>query len=259
MSTPANALTPWTLLWLRPGPGLSRLRRQLHRQGGRLLTLCPWRIVLHPAIHSREQLVQALQSDRIIFTSPAAVRASAALLPLAQWEGKGIVMAVGAGTATALSQAGMSSVLAPTRMDSEGLLGLAPLQEVDGVSIGLITAPDGRGVIPATLRDRGAVLHVAEVYERRMHHLPARQRARLKHMPHPAWLAVGSGKALEQLWLQLSSDQRHALMRARVIPASERLAAQARDRGLPVGTTARSAMVDDLLAAVNQERNLPHP
>ena len=254
MSKHANHPTDWTLLWLRSGPGLATLRHDLFRQGGHLLALAPWRIVPRRDPASRTALERALAADRIVFTSPAAVSAATSLLPVSQWRGHGQLLAVGAGTAAALHQAGLADVLSPQRMDSEGLLGLPALQDLAGRPVGLVTAPDGRGIIPATLRERGAILQLAEVYDRRPRHLPGRQRARLLSMPLPAWLALGSGKALRQLWAQLSPRQRQALARARVIPASIRLAEEATALGLPVGTLAGSALAGTLLATVEAER-----
>src|SRR3546814_12885773 len=46
--------------------------------------------------------------------------------------------------------------LAPQRMDSEGLLALEPLQQVSGLTIGLVTAPGGRGELQPALQRRGA-------------------------------------------------------------------------------------------------------
>ena len=254
MSLSANHPARWTLLWLRRGPELSALRRQLQADNGHLLELSPWRIVPRRDDTSRQALAQTMACQRIVFTSPAAVTAANALMPLAGWQGHGQVLAVGAGTARALRRAGIDQVQSPERMDSEGLLALAPLQCVDGLTIGLVTAPEGRGVIPATLRQRGAQLHIAEVYDRRPRHIPARQRARLCSMALPAWLALGSGKALEHLWQQLSPRQRLALAHSRVIPASARLADQADALGLVTGLQASSAMVDALLDAVNGDR-----
>ena len=51
-------------------------------------------------------------------------------------------------------------------MDSEGLLELPALQELAGIDVGLVTAPEGRGLLAPALRERGAELLRADVYVR---------------------------------------------------------------------------------------------
>ena len=65
---------------------------------------------------------------RVVATSPAAVRAAHALQPLRRRRGQAW-FAVGSGTAAALRRAGIADVVAPTRMDSEGLLALPGLRD----------------------------------------------------------------------------------------------------------------------------------
>lgn len=252
MSAPAHPLPHWTLLSLRPRGQHAVLRRAVAASGGRLLALSPWAIVPRRDDPSRQQLQQALAAGRVVFTSPAAVQAANALLPLAgraagrQW------LAVGAGTAAALQQAGIARVLAPVRMDSEGLLALPALQDLGQQAVGLVTAPGGRGVIPATLRQRGALLQLAAVYDRVPLRLPARARARLRQLSAPCLLALSSGKALEQLWSQLDAGERAGLLRCQVVAASARLLQQAGSLGFAGGIQARSALPADLLAAARQ-------
>lgn len=254
MSVDANSSPAWSLIWLRHDPGLAALRRQLRQQGGQLLVMPPWRILPRRDAPSAHALARALACPVVVFTSPAAVHAANALVPLSDGAPGTRFIAVGAGTARALQQAGIATVLSPQRMDSEGLLGLPLLQAVQDMPIGLVTAPGGRGVIPATLQQRGARVVTADVYDRRIRHLPARQRARLLRLVLPAWLALGSGKALETLWHQLSTRQRRALQQCRAVPASARLAETAARFGLPAAPRASSAMATALLAAVQADR-----
>lgn len=249
MTAHANPRPRWTLLSLRPRGGHHGLRRAVQQAGGTLLALSPWAIVARTDAHSRHQLQQALQADRLVFTSPAAVLAADALQPLAPAAGRGQWLAVGAGSARALAQVGISGVLSPQQMDSEGLLELPALQQLEGLSVGLVTAPGGRGVIAATLAARGARLQVAHVYERRLLRIAARQRARLRRLPMPCVLALSSGKALQQLWDQLSTAQRAGLLRCQVIAASPRLLQQAHTLGFAGGRCAASAMPADMLQA----------
>jgi hypothetical protein len=72
-----------------------------------------------------------------------------------------------------------------------------------GLRIGLVTAPGGRGLIAAQLQAAGATIERADVYQRRLLRLPPRTLARLAHSAQPWVLAVSSGEALQHFWQQL--------------------------------------------------------
>ena len=145
----------WYVISLRPRGEHAALRREAAKHGGGLIALSPWRLQLRDDDVAYAALNEALAASRVVFTSPAAVRAAQALQPL-QVQPTQIVCAVGAGTAAALRRAGIGDVQSPARMDSEGLLALPVLQEVHGRDVGLVTAPGGRGEIAPALAARGA-------------------------------------------------------------------------------------------------------
>lgn len=224
--------TGWTLVSLRPQGQNAALRRAAAPLGGLLLALPPWRLQRLDGPAVRAKLNAALMADCVVFTSPAAVHAAAALHPLPQapavpW------LAVGEGTQRALQAHGVGQVQAPARMDSEGLLALPALAEPGGRRIGLVTAPGGRGLLAAQLGAAGAQVLRADVYQRLPLPLPARALSRLARLPRPWVLAVSSGEALARLWVQLPPHWQQRLQRqARVVVASDRLADQARALGL---------------------------
>lgn len=218
----------WYLVSLRARADHGALRRAAARHGGGLLPLPPWRIGLRNDPASRQALDLALDAPVLVFTSPAAVRAAAALRPLAvapaqQW------LAVGAGTAAALRRAGIERVQSPARMDSEGLLALPALQ--DATRVGLVTAPGGRGLLAPTLAARGTRVDRADIYQRVPLPLPASALARLAALQAPACLALGSEQALRLVLPQLPPPALHALQGAAVAAASPRLAGLARELG----------------------------
>ncbi len=214
---------------LRPRGSHAAMRRAAARHGGALLALSPW--VLQPRTGSdiRQALERALQAGAVVFTSPAAVRAAAALQPLQPRPGQHW-LAVGAGSAAVLRRAGITGVRAPTRMDSEGLLALPELQAPG--SVGLVTAPGGRGMIPATLAARGSQLHRADVYERVPLPPTAAALAALRSLGGPAVLAVSSEQALRLVMDTWPPAAAAALRRCAVAAASDRLARIAGDYGL---------------------------
>lgn len=246
--TTTGRLSGCYVISLRPVGGHGAVRRAAARLGARTLALSPWRIDPLADDTARATLATALAAPRVVFTSPAAVVAAAALQPLRPRPGQQW-LAVGAGTARALQRAGAGDVASPLRMDSEGLLALPALQQVAGLDIGLVTAPGGRGVIAATLAARGARVLRANVYRRTPVPPAPRAIAALQALDCPAWLLLSSGEALEHVLDTLPADALAALRRASVVAASERLAGLARTQGLHVAAVAASARVADLLAA----------
>lgn len=229
MNTPAH-VPEWTLLSLRPRGQHAALRRAATPLGAQVLGLSPWALIARHDETTRAALAQALQADRVVFSSPAAVHAAARLVPL-DAPHSGTWLAVGAGTAAALRGHGVAEVLAPQRMDSEGLLDLPALAGLEGLRAALVTAPGGRGIIAETLQARGARLQRVDVYRRQPLQLPPRQLQRLRRQPVPWVLALSSAEALATLQAQLPPDLLARLRQQPVVAASARLQALARDVG----------------------------
>ncbi|MFC4727438.1 uroporphyrinogen-III synthase [Coralloluteibacterium thermophilus] len=244
-STDAAQLAGWTLVSLRPVGGHAGLRRAAQACGARLLALSPLRLV--PL--ETDALDAALAADRVVFTSPAAVRHADRRRPLRGLPFAGI--AVGAGTARALRRAGVARVQSPGRMDSEGLLALPVLADVAGRTVGMVTAPGGRGLIARTLEERGARVLRAEVYRREAMAPPASAVRRLMALdPAHLALALTSGEALAAALRLLPAEAAERLRRARVVAASGRLHALARGSGFPHVLEAAGPRPQALLAAL---------
>jgi uroporphyrinogen-III synthase len=244
-----SALAGCYVISLRPAGQHEPLRSAAVARGARLLALSPWKIAVNADAATRDCVRDALACATIVATSPNAVSAAVALQPLRarggqQW------LAVGEGTAHALTRAGIAQVAVPARMDSEGLLALPALQDLRDRDVGLLTAPGGRGLIEAELQRRGARVVRADVYARVPITIPSRSIAALRQLRAPAWLALSSGEALACVLAQLPSDAAAILRRARVAAASARLAEVARGHGFDGVVLAASARPRDLVAAM---------
>ena len=248
---PASRPLAWYLLSLRAVGDHDGLRRAAARHGGGLVALSPWRLQPRDDEAARQALGRALRAPAVVFTSPAAVRAAAALQALAPRPGQSW-LAVGAGTAAALRRAGVAGVEAPARMDSEGLLALPALRDIGGRSIGLVTAPGGRNRLAPALQSRGAEVRRADVYDRtpvaiadaRWHAL-----ASALATPQRVVLALSSAEALEAVLRQRPVNFEESLRRVAVTAASERLAQAAREAGFMRITIAADARPASLLRA----------
>ncbi len=257
----ASPLAPprWYAISLRPSDEHQALRELAARSGGGLIALSPWSIRTRDDPATLAALDAALEAPVVVATSPAVARALAELRgagggaapslprPGQSW------YAVGAGTAEALQAIGVAPVRWPARMDSEGLLALPGLQAfAPGTTLGLLTAPGGRGLIAPALGERGARVLRADLYERVPTALAPSEIARLQALDAPAVLALSSAEALQRVLEALPPQARARLLQARVRAASARLAELAREAGFAQVEQAAGPAAAQLLAGLER-------
>ncbi|KGI78919.1 uroporphyrinogen-III synthase, partial [Oleiagrimonas soli] len=162
------------------------------------------------------------------------------------------VLAVGDGTRRALLRVGCAQAQSPPRdrEHSEGLLQHPWLQSVRGLRVNLITAPGGRGVLAATLAERGAQVRETHVYERARPRLGRRHVDKVLALDASAWLLVTSAQALDHLLQGLPEVAVQRLRTCRVVVSSARLQRHVREAGFGEPVRAASASGADLLDAV---------
>ena len=197
------------------------------------------RIAPQDDARTQAALRSALASPLVVFTSPNAVRCAAMLAPLRGKRGRR-VFAIGAGTAAALRRAGIADVQVPARADSDALLALEALRDLDGRRVGLVTAPAG--------------LVRADVYARTSVPPSARAWNALRATRGKPAIALSSGDALETLMAHVPDDLRTRVLGARILAGSERLADIARGHGFTDIRVAAGARPADLLAAARDGR-----
>lgn len=236
-----------TVVITRPAGTASALARRVRALGGVPLLLPGLSLrSVADADAARRGLRAALAAELIVFTSPAAVRHAAALLPLRT---TAAVLAVGQGTARALRRHGVAAPLAPQRQDSEGLLEHPGLRELRGRRVALVGAPGGRGVLREQLAARGAQLREVHVYRRLPPRLDRRHVEALLRLPASARVLLSSAEALHHLQQGLPAAAWARLSAATAVVSSERLAAAARAAGFARVVPAVSALAADLLDA----------
>lgn len=177
-----------------------------------------------------EQLARLTRFDLAVFISPnaveygfAAMRKAGIALP-AQLK----VATVGQGSARALQQQGVTSIIAPTeRFDSEGLLALPELQNVSGWRTLIFRGDGGRELLGNTLKSRGAAVEYATCYRRGR---PQRQIGELLS-GNPDVLTVTSSEALGYLRDMLDADAREVLLDRPLFAPHPRIAELARRQG----------------------------
>ena len=242
-----SRLAGWYVISLRPLNQHAGVRRAAMRAGARAFALSTLR--LRP-LDAKPALRAALTCPRVIVSSPAAVRLADAQLPLSRRRGQRW-FALGAGSAAALQRRGIDGVRIPVAgSDSEALLAHPDLQDVRGQTVGLLTAPGGRGLLADRLRARGAQMRIAEVYQRESVPIaPARLRA-LAALRGNLAVLLTSREAFDPLWQSLAPALRKRLVGQPCIVASDRLAALARSLGFKKVLRASDARPSSLVAAL---------
>ncbi|MBP7370980.1 MAG: uroporphyrinogen-III synthase [Arenimonas sp.] len=217
-------LIDWTIISLRPQGQHASIRLAVAQWHAKCLAFSIYKLV---ALANPHALSKALASDLRIMSSPSAVHFACKLASLSgQW------LAVGQQTAKALYDAGASSVIVAEPQTADGLLQLAQLQSIQGVSVGLVSAPHGRGLLEQTLAERGAHLHIALVYRRQALQLTAKQLARIDQLSVNTALLVSSQRAFEHFWQQLSEPRKAIIKSAICIVSSTRLLEYLQSLGL---------------------------
>ncbi len=248
MAKPSKARA--TVVTTRPSGQGVNLCRALRDRGLAAWNLPVLRLAPMPDTQAvRDGLARALAGDRIIFTSPSAVRHA-----LAQWPPAAGVraerIAVGASTARALRQAGMGPVAIPDHASSEGLLDMASLARVRGQRIAIVGAAGGRPLLGDSLAGRGALVSRVNVYRR----LPARWDARHGHaldgLRGTVVLTVTSAQSMADLAERLPPAAWTRLRSGIAVASSPRLQDLAHELGFSGVHRAASATDADLLAAI---------
>jgi uroporphyrinogen-III synthase len=141
--------------------------------------------------------------------------------------------AIGPATAQELTRYGVEQVLAPAaRFDSESLLALPELQDMQRQRVVIVRGVGGRELLADTLRERGAEVAFAECYRRVNPQHDAGKLPELWQNGRLHALVVTSSEALRNL-LQLAHDASW-LKGIRVCVNHARIAEAARAHGLDV-------------------------
>ncbi len=153
--------------------------------------------------------------------------------------------AVGPASAADLVDHGLRAITPTERYDSEGLLELPALHQVENERIVLWRGVGGRETLASTLRERGASVDYAELYHRDPQHYTSETwQPILQTRP---WVLLSSGQALDILEKQV--PDLHKQVAGLILP-SQRVANRARKKGYPHVQIPASARDEDMLACV---------
>lgn len=225
------------VLVTRPAGQAAGLAQRIRDLGGTPL-LFPALAILPPRdpavlAHLIEQLERF---DLAIFVSPTAAQQGLAAVRR-PWPERVGVAAIGKGTAEALRQAGIATVIAPEAgADSEHLLALAALQDMAGKRVLILRGTDGRAALGEALAARGAEVVYGECYRRALPDAdpaPVLQ-AWAEHRLHA--VTVFSAETLDHLFTLLGAPGRPALQALPLFAPHPRIAEHARALGVTAAT-----------------------
>lgn len=242
-------LTGRGVLITRPAAQAEGLCRRVEAAGGRAIRFPT--VAIEPVANrepARELLAQ--DWDLILFVSRNAVEHALALFPHRRLPAEPQLGVVGAATAQALSRAGRAPDLMPAgRFDSESLLALSKLADLDGRRVLIVRGVGGRGLLGDTLVERGARLAYAEVYRRT---LPVTDAASLvTRWRRDVQLATAtSGEILDNLLTLIGGKRRELLFDTPLVVVSERTGETATALGFARVKVADSASDAAVLAAL---------
>ena len=202
---------------------------------------------------SSTQLSPLINADKIIFISQDAVKALAQLKP--DINIKAQFYAVGQQTADTIYELFGVRAATPKQFDSEGVLALKSLAQVDGSNIVLVKGQGGRPDIAKVLKERGAFLNNCVVYEREpVLDLTSNWTDHWKSS-NVHGIVITSNAAVDAMFTPLAAQQLQWLQQCHFYVASERIAAYLQQQHVSLANIHIAAGASDnaMFTCINQQ------
>ena len=194
--------------------------------------------------------------SQVIFTSSNAVHCFfAGLTKQRPWPEKIRVVAIGHATAQALEQHHIPVHFIPHHANSESLLELDSLQELNQEALFLIKGEGGRTLIPEVLATRGAIVSVINVYRRILPQFNPIELTQLWQNDAIDMIVFTSQEAMQNCFDLFGEQARAWLQKKPCVVISPRLAEAARLLGMKNIITATPETI--LTTIASQSRTKP--
>ena len=234
--TDGNALKNLAIMVTRPAHQAEPFCQMLERAGASALRCPLLSIAPAPETRALSRLTADIDLfDLLIFNSPnAASFGIPEIEARCNIRARVKIAAIGAKTARTIKRLGHSVDIVPEAgFDSESLLRLPILENVNGMKIAILRGSGGRELTGSVLRARGAEVLYIQIYER----LPPskRQLEQIEELLPLSGLdavAITSGEAFLALWRGLGPTTRQLLNQSTFVFGSQRIAAIAQAEGL---------------------------
>jgi uroporphyrinogen-III synthase len=226
------------ILVTRPQHQAAGLSEKIRAEGGNPV-LFP--VLEIEDIEDRQPLLNLIdrlhEFDLAVFVSPNAVNKAMSVIVAKRGPQSlppGLKMAaVGQGTVKALKNLGVESVIAPTaRFDSEGLLDMAELRQVEGKHIVIFRGEGGRELLGETLKQRGAILEYVSCYRRTKPDADIAQSLKSWKKMKIDGITITSSEGLRNLFEMIGESGKAWLTGTPLFVPHERIAQGARKLGL---------------------------
>jgi uroporphyrinogen-III synthase len=223
----AAVLQGCNILVTRPEPDASRLAEKLRAEGAQAQVFATLKIL---TLFPKDFIALALQQSQGIFIFLSKHAVISVFQNIKELPQTNTVLAIGPGTAQELAKHHIKAIIPPKDYNTESLLNLRLLQEVEDRSIFIFAGEEGRTLLQETLDQRGAKVTVVPVYRRVLQ----------TETPFslPDWQDNGiniiittSGDSLRAL-IHLTSPEQHLwLKQQKLLVISERMAEFAKELG----------------------------
>lgn len=248
----AGPLAGRGVLITRPRAQATGLAAAIAGAGGTPIVFPALEILDPPDLEALRAVVGRLdQFDLAIFVSPTAAHRGMALVRSQRpWPPPLRVAAIGAATAAALQQHGITQVIVPQQADSEALLELGALADVDGKRIAVFRGTEGRELLGQALTARGAKVTYVACYRRAR---PPGEGSALVQAWHDGGIqgvTVMSAETLTNLCAMIGPAGQALLRETPLFVPHERIRAAARALGcryVVVAGASEAAMVEGLI------------
>ncbi|SEP41021.1 uroporphyrinogen-III synthase [Nitrosovibrio sp. Nv6] len=222
------------ILVTRPAHQAGELADRIRAAGGNPILFPVLEILDTTNQHPLLDLIERLDEfDLAIFISPNAVNKAMRLILAKRTLPTGLkIAAVGQGTVRELGNFGVNAVIAPTtRFDSEALLDMAELRQMEGKRVVIFRGDRGREVLGENLLKRGATLEYAECYRRVKPHSDTALLARARASGKMTVITITSSEGLRNLCDMVGESGQAWLRKTPLFVSHERIAQTARKLG----------------------------
>lgn len=247
------------VLVTRPSHQAENLARLIEAESGEAIRF-PTVEILEPLDSARlAALIDRLeQFDIAIFISPNAVNRAMSMITARRGKLPDMLAlaCVGRGSARELKRFGVKTPLVPNgRYDSEALLALPVLHNVEHKKVVIFRGKGGRELLDNTLRERGAHVEYAECYRRTKPTTDMTRLLRQRLRGTIDIVSVTSVEGVRHLLDMVGKAGKQWLLKTPVVVISERMVAVCRELGFDAGIyVADDASDESIVSAIKAWR-----
>jgi len=220
-----NALKNITVLVTRPEHQADKLCHLIENSGGKAIRFPSIEIVDVLEEEKLHTLIDQLNTFNIaIFISANAVKFGIKhVRSRGKWPKSLKIAAVGKSSVKALDSLGLIADIFPIEhFNSEALLSLEEMQNVDGKKIIIFRGDGGRELLAETLLSRGAIVKYANCYQRSVPETDPAPLIKLWERDELDVIVTTSNEGLQNLYDMVGEQGRHWLLCATIVVVSER-------------------------------------